>query len=408
MLERVAITGLGIVSSIGNDTKTALSSLKNHTSGIVFSKQLKELNLRSQVIGNIEIDLSQHLTKKQRRFLSPVAALCAIAMQQAVLSSGLNEAEISNPNTGLVVGSGSASNDNVISAYETLKTKGAEKIDPFRILKTMSSTASANLTSLFKIKGLSYSISAACATSAHCIGNAFEQIRQGRQTVMFAGGGDEVHWSSAVLFDAMRALSPTDNPKNASIPFAKDRKGFILSGGAGIVVLENLEHAKQRGANILAELVAYGTSSNGGDIVKPNIQGAVLAMQKAIYQAKELGINSISNIDYINAHAASTKIGDQSEIKAIQLVFDDTIPPISSTKSLTGHPIGASGVHELIYSILMMQNNFAFSNYDYQLDNEFKDVPILKNNKDMLINTVLSNSFGFGGTNAVLIIKKYD
>ncbi len=403
-LKRVVITGLGIVSSIGNDTSAVLSSLKNHTSGIVFSEKLKELNLRSQVIGDINIDISQYLTKKQRRFLSPVASLCAIAMSQAVANSGLSEAQISNQNTGLIVGSGSASNDNVIDAYETLKTKGAKKIDPFKILKTMSSTASANLTSLFKIKGLSYSISAACATSSHCIGNAFEQIQQGKQSIVFAGGGDEVHWSSAVLFDAMRALVSTNNPKDSSIPFAKDRNGFALSGGAGIIVLESLEHAQQRGANILVELIAYGTSSDGSDIVKPNTEGAILAMQKAIHQAKDCGVDVI---DYINAHAASTKVGDISEIQAIQSVFGYTIPSISSTKSLTGHPIGASGVHELIYSILMIQHNFAFGNHDYELGDEFKDTPILKHNQDMPISTVMSNSFGFGGTNASLIIKKY-
>lgn len=403
-LKRVVITGLGIVSSIGNDTSAVLSSLKNHTSGIVFSEKLKEFNLRSQVIGDINIDISQYLTKKQLRFLSPVASLCAIAMSQAVANSGLSEAQISNQNTGLIVGSGSASNDNVIDAYETLKTKGAKKIDPFKILKTMSSTASANLTSLFKIKGLSYSISAACATSSHCIGNAFEQIQRDKQSIMFAGGGDEVHWSSAVLFDAMRALVSTNNPKDSSIPFAKDRNGFVLSGGAGIIVLENLEHAQQRGANILAELVAYGTSSDGGDIVKPNTEGAILAMQKAIHQAKDCGVDAIN---YINAHAASTKVGDTSEIQAIQSVFGHAIPSISSTKSLTGHPIGASGAHELIYSILMMQHNFAFGNHDYELGDEFKDTPILKHNQDMLISTMMSNSFGFGGTNASLIIKKY-
>ncbi|CAC9558164.1 3-oxoacyl-[acyl-carrier-protein] synthase, KASI (EC 2.3.1.41) [uncultured Gammaproteobacteria bacterium] len=404
MLERVAITGMGIVSSIGNDINAVLSSLKNCTSGITPSEELKELNLRSQVIGNIDIDVNQYLTKKQRRFLSPVASLCAITMQQAVETSGLNEAEISNQNTGLIVGSGSASNDNVISAYETLRNKGAKKIDPFRILKTMSSTASANLASLFKIKGLSYSISAACATSSHCIGNAFEQIQQGKQNIMFAGGGDEVHWSSAVLFDAMRALSATDNPVNASIPFAKNRDGFVISGGAGIIVLENLEHARQRGANILAELVAYGTSSDGCDIVKPNTDGAILAMQKATHQAKDLGVDII---DYINAHATSTKVGDSSEIQAIQSVFGDSIPPIGATKSLTGHPIGASGVHELIYSILMMQNNFVFGNHNYELDDKFKNMPILRHNQDIPISTVMSNSFGFGGTNASLIIKKY-
>jgi 3-oxoacyl-[acyl-carrier-protein] synthase-1 len=404
MLELVAITGMGIVSSIGNDINAVLSSLKNCTSGITPSEELKELNLRSQVIGNIDIDVNQYLTKKQRRFLSPVASLCAITMQQAVETSGLNEAEISNQNTGLIVGSGSASNDNVISAYETLRNKGAKKIDPFRILKTMSSTASANLASLFKIKGLSYSISAACATSSHCIGNAFEQIQQGKQNIMFAGGGDEVHWSSAVLFDAMRALSATDNPVNASIPFAKNRDGFVISGGAGIIVLENLEHARQRGANILAELVAYGTSSDGCDIVKPNTDGAILAMQKATHQAKDLGVDII---DYINAHATSTKVGDSSEIQAIQSVFGDSIPPIGATKSLTGHPIGASGVHELIYSILMMQNNFVFGNHNYELDDKFKNMPILRHNQDIPISTVMSNSFGFGGTNASLIIKKY-
>jgi 3-oxoacyl-[acyl-carrier-protein] synthase-1 len=395
---------MGIVSSIGNDINAVLSSLKNCTSGITPSEELKELNLRSQVIGNIDIDVNQYLTKKQRRFLSPVASLCAITMQQAVETSGLNEAEISNQNTGLIVGSGSASNDNVISAYETLRNKGAKKIDPFRILKTMSSTASANLASLFKIKGLSYSISAACATSSHCIGNAFEQIQQGKQNIMFAGGGDEVHWSSAVLFDAMRALSATDNPVNASIPFAKNRDGFVISGGAGIIVLENLEHARQRGANILAELVAYGTSSDGCDIVKPNTDGAILAMQKATHQAKDLGVDII---DYINAHATSTKVGDSSEIQAIQSVFGDSIPPIGATKSLTGHPIGASGVHELIYSILMMQNNFVFGNHNYELDDKFKNMPILRHNQDIPISTVMSNSFGFGGTNASLIIKKY-
>jgi 3-oxoacyl-[acyl-carrier-protein] synthase-1 len=404
-VNRVAITGMGITSSIGNNCSSILNSLQNNISGISLSPKLQELGIRSQIVGDVDIDFNEYFTRKELRLLSPVAALSNIAMKEAIEMSNLTESEISSDMTGLIVGSGSASNKNVIDAYNTFVEKGIRFVDPFRILKTMGSTTSASLTSNFKIKGISYSISAACSTSSHSIGNAFNLIQDGRQNIMFAGGAEEVHWTSAVLFDAMRALMPTDNPEYASIPFGRDRNGFVISGGSGIVVLENLEYAKKRGANIFAELVGYGFNSDGGDMVKPNPDGASLAMQRALSQAKKLGVNTI---DYINTHATSTKLGDISEIEAIKQVFKTDIPLISSTKSITGHSIGASGVHEFIYSILMMQNNFIFGNHNYELDDDFKNIPILQQNRQKQLNAILSNSFGFGGTNSSLIIKKYE
>ena len=403
-MKRVVVTGLGIVSSIGNNQDEVLESLKAGRSGIERSEEYAELGFRSCVHGSINIDVESLIERKIRRFMGDAAAYNYIAMQQAIEDSGLTEAQISNPRTGLVVGSGGASHANTVAAADILRSKGIRRIGPYMVPKTMGSTTSANLATAFKIKGVNYSMSSACSTSAHCIGNAMEQIQFGKQDVVFAGGGEELGWQGSVMFDGMGALSSkyNDTPEKASRAYDADRDGFVISGGGGLVVLEELEHAKARGARIYAELVGYGATSDGYDMVQPSGEGAVRCMRQALQDVD-------GRVDYINAHGTSTPVGDMKELEAIIEVFGDDAPKISSTKSLTGHALGAAGVNEAIYSILMMQHNFiaASANID-NLDAGAEGLPIVRElETDLPLNTVLSNSFGFGGTNACLVFQRY-
>ncbi len=403
-MKRVVVTGLGIVSSIGNNQDEVLESLKAGRSGIERSEEYAELGFRSCVHGSINIDVESLIERKIRRFMGDAAAYNYIAMQQAIEDSGLTEAQISNPRTGLVVGSGGASHANTVAAADILRSKGIRRIGPYMVPKTMGSTTSANLATAFKIKGVNYSMSSACSTSAHCIGNAMEQIQFGKQDIVFAGGGEELGWQGSVMFDGMGALSSkyNDTPEKASRAYDADRDGFVISGGGGLVVLEELEHAKARGARIYAELVGYGATSDGYDMVQPSGEGAVRCMRQALQDVD-------GRVDYINAHGTSTPVGDMKELEAIIEVFGDDAPKISSTKSLTGHALGAAGVNEAIYSILMMQHNFiaASANID-NLDAGAEGLPIVRElETDLPLNTVLSNSFGFGGTNACLVFQRY-
>ena len=403
-MKRVVVTGLGIVSSIGNNQDEVLESLKAGRSGIERSEEYAELGFRSCVHGSINIDVESLIERKIRRFMGDAAAYNYIAMQQAIEDSGLTEAQISNPRTGLVVGSGGASHANTVAAADILRSKGIRRIGPYMVPKTMGSTTSANLATAFKIKGVNYSMSSACSTSAHCIGNAMEQIQFGKQDIVFAGGGEELGWQGSVMFDGMGALSSkyNDTPEKASRAYDADRDGFVISGGGGLVVLEELEHAKGRSARIYAELVGYGATSDGYDMVQPSGEGAVRCMRQALQDVD-------GRVDYINAHGTSTPVGDMKELEAIIEVFGDDAPKISSTKSLTGHALGAAGVNEAIYSILMMQHNFiaASANID-NLDAGAEGLPIVRAlETDLPLNTVLSNSFGFGGTNACLVFQRY-
>ncbi len=403
-MKRVVVTGLGIVSSIGNNQDEVLESLKAGRSGIERSEEYAELGFRSCVHGSINIDVESLIERKIRRFMGDAAAYNYIAMQQSIEDSGLTEAQISNPRTGLVVGSGGASHANTVAAADILRSKGIRRIGPYMVPKTMGSTTSANLATAFKIKGVNYSMSSACSTSAHCIGNAMEQIQFGKQDIVFAGGGEELGWQGSVMFDGMGALSSkyNDTPEKASRAYDADRDGFVISGGGGLVVLEELEHAKARGARIYAELVGYGATSDGYDMVQPSGEGAVRCMRQALQDVD-------GRVDYINAHGTSTPVGDMKELEAIIEVFGDDAPKISSTKSLTGHALGAAGVNEAIYSILMMQHNFiaASANID-NLDAGAEGLPIVRAlETDLPLKTVLSNSFGFGGTNACLVFQRY-
>jgi len=402
-MRRVVVTGMGIVSSIGNNLKEVLESLKCSKSGVKFEPDYEKYGFRSQVAGLIDLDVKAHIDRRIYRFMGDSAAYNYIAMQEAIENSGLTLEEIQRETTGLVMGSGGASCANIVEAADLLRERGVKKIGPYRVTRTMSNTNSACLSTAFKIRGLSYSISSACSTSAHCIGNAAELIQFGKQDIMFAGGGEEVHWSLSSLFDAMGAMSSkfNDSPQKASRPYDKDRDGFVISGGGGVVVLEELEHAKARGANIIAELVGYGATSDGFDMVQPSGEGAERCMKQALKTTNK-------RVDYINAHGTSTSVGDVAELRAIKNVFGDEIPAISSTKSLTGHALGAAGVHEAIYSLLMLENNFisASANVD-ELDDAAKNLPIVRETLlQKSMNTVLSNSFGFGGTNACLVFDK--
>ena len=403
-MKRIVITGLGIVSSIGNSKEEVADSLQHGKSGIRFNPEYKALGLRCHVDGPIQINLEEKINRKLRRFMGDAAAYNYIAMQQAIEDAGLNHAEISNPKTGLIVGSGGASHANTVEASEILHKKGVRRLGPYRVPRTMASTTSANLSTAFEIQGISYSISSACATSAHCIGNAYEQILLGNQDVMFAGGAEEVHWTSTMMFDAMGALSTRFNntPKVASRPYDKNRDGFVFSGGAGVLVLEELEHARAREATIYAELVGYGAASDGNNMVVPSGAGAVRSMRRALRDIDE-------KIDYINAHGTSTPIGDLIELEAIKTVFGDAVPPVSSTKSLTGHALGAAGVNEAIYSLLMMKDSFISASANIsELDPAIHGIPILRENRyNTQLNTVMSNSFGFGGTNCTLIFRHW-
>ena len=403
-MKRVVVTGLGIKSSIGNSKEEVSTSLRDARSGIEHSEVYEELGFRSHVHGPIRLDLDSLIDRKLKRFMGDTAAFSYLAMKDAISDAGLEEEEISNIRTGLIVGSGGASNENLVLAVDTLREKGAKKVGPTMVPRIMSSTASACLSVAYKIKGVNYSISSACATSAHCIGNAYELIQIGKQDIIFAGGGDEVHWSSTILFDGMGALSSNfnDSPEIASRPFDMDRDGFIISGGGGILVLEELDHARARGAKIYAEVVGYGATSDGMDMVKPSGEGAARCMQQALSTVDK-------PIQYINAHATSTPVGDISELAAVKEVFKEEIPMISATKSISGHALGAAGANEAIYSLIMLEEDFIFgtANVD-KLDMEAEGLPIVCERIDNAgLETVLSNSFGFGGTNASLAFQKF-
>jgi len=402
-MKRVVVTGVGIVSCIGNTKDAVIKNLKNLNSGIIKAPEYEEFGFRSLIHGKPKINLEDHIDRKILRFMGDGAAFNYIAMKNAIEDSGLEEKDISNEMTGLIVGSGGPSTSNFLNAFEITKLKGAKKIGPYMVPRTMSSTNSANLATPFRIKGINYSISSACSTSSHCIGNACELIQLGKQKIIFAGGGEELHWTLSVLFDAMGALSSKFNetPKIASRAYDKNRDGFVIAGGGGTIVLEDYDYAKARGAKIYAEITGYGATSDGHDMVQPSGEGAVRCMKQALQTTQ-------NKIDYINTHGTSTPIGDIKELESIKEVFKDNIPHMSSTKSLTGHSLGATGVQESIYCILMMKNNFlAGSANIHNLDEQAFNYNILTktiNKND--INSVMSNSFGFGGTNATLIYSR--
>ena len=403
-MRRVVITGIGIVSCIGNNQSEVLDSLLKTKSGIVFSEDHKKYNFRSQVVGSIKnLNLSDHIDRKKIRFMGDGSAYNYIAMQESIKDSGLEEKDISNVMTGIIMGSGGPSIKNVVLAVDATRESGPKKMGPCIVPRTMSSTNSATLAVPFKIKGINYSISSACATSGHCIGNGMELIQYGKQNIIFAGGGEELNWGMSSMFDAMTALSSkyNDTPEKASRPYDKDRDGFIIAGGAGVLVLEEYEHAKARGAEIYAELTGYGATSDGYDMVAPSGEGAARCMNMALK-------NSKNKIDYINSHGTSTPVGDVKELEAIQTVFKDNIPKISSTKSLTGHSLGATSVQEAIYCLLMIKNKFiSASAHIENMDEKAKNFPIVTEvQKNKELNSVMSNSFGFGGTNATLVFEK--
>ena len=403
-MKRVVVTGMGIVSCLGNDIATVLDALKTGKSGITFNPSYAEQGFRSLVSGSIKIDLAEHIDRKNLRFMGDAAGFAYVAMQQAIADAGMSEAEVSNERTGIIMGSGGASTKSVVESADVMRAKGVKKAGPYRVTQTMGSTASACLATPFKIKGINYSISSACATSAHCIGNAMELIQLGKQDVVFAGGGEEEHWSLTGLFDAMGALSTKYNatPEKASRAYDADRDGFVIAGGGGCLVIESLDHALARGAKIYAELVGYGATSDGYDMVAPSGEGAIRCMRQA------LAMTDDQPVDYINSHGTSTPVGDIAELKAVKEVFGTKIPAISSTKSLTGHSLGATGVQEAIYSLLMMQHEFIAASANIEtLDTEAEGVPIALTMQQTTLNKVMSNSFGFGGTNATLIFQKY-
>ena len=407
-MRRVAVTGLGIICPIGNGTQEVVASLRETRSGIAKSDTYARMGFRSQVEGSLKVDLETAIDRRARRFMGDGAAYNFLAMEQALADSGLEEKDIVNERTGLIMGSGGPSTKAIVQAADTARTepvKGPKKVGPFVVPKAMSSTCSAILATWFKIKGLSYSISSACATSAHCIGNAAELIQWGKQDIVFAGGGEELDWTLSVLFDAMGAMSSHFNgtPERASRAYDKNRDGFVIAGGGGVLVMEELEHAKARGAKIYAELVGYGATSDGYDMVAPSGEGAVRCMKMALSTVK-------APIDYINAHGTATPVGDITEIRALREVFGDAMPPVNSTKSLTGHSLGAAGVHEAIYSILQMKHGFIAESANIEeLDPELGDANIVRRRIDNAkLNTAMSNSFGFGGTNATLVFQRYD
>jgi 3-oxoacyl-[acyl-carrier-protein] synthase I len=401
-MRRVVITGMGIISSIGNSTQEVTASLREAKSGIVAADKYKELGFRCQVHGQPNYDLDT-VDRRVRRFMADGAAWNYVAMQQAITDSGLEESDVKNERTGIIMGSGGPSTKVIVAAADTTREKGPKRVGPFAVPPSMSSAHSATLATPFGIRGVNYTISSACATSAHCIGNASELIQWGKQDVMFAGGGEELDWTLSVLFDAMGAMSSKYNDSTASRAYDKNRDGFVIAGGAGVVVLEELEHAKARSAKIYAEIVGYGATSDGYDMVAPSGEGAVRCMRQAMARVK-------GDVDYINPHGTSTPVGDAKEIEAIREVFGSKIPPISSTKSLTGHSLGATGVQEAIYSLLMMQNGFLCeSAHIEEIDPAFADVPIIRKRIDNAkVDTVMSNSFGFGGTNATLVMQRYN
>ena len=402
-MKRVVVTGIGIVSSLGNNCREVLESLKNLKSGISFDESYREMGLRSHLDGNIKIDTKEHIDRKIPRFMGDAAAYAYIAMKEAIAHAGLTDEQVSNIRTGIVTGSGGASSSSQVEAADTLRASGVKRIGPYGVTKCMASTVSACLATPFKIKGVNYSISSACSTSAHCIGHAAELIQLGKQDIVFAGGGEEVSWQMSSLFDAMGALSSkyNDTPGQASRAYDADRDGFVISGGGSILVMEEYEHAKARGANILCELTGYGATSDGHDMVQPSGEGAVRCMQMALAQHG-------GSVDYINAHGTSTPVGDTKELGAIRETFEGKeVPLISSTKSLSGHALGAAGSNEAIYSILMMLNDFVCASANVlNLDEKAAGLPIVRENIAKKLNAVMSNSFGFGGTNATLIFSR--
>ncbi len=409
-MRRVVITGLGIVSSIGTDADAVTTSLREGRSGIVAAPDYTELGFRSQVKGAVDIDLSEHIDRKQMRFMGEGAAYAVVAMQQAVADSGLSPADVSNPRTGLIAGSGGPSTANMLTAFDTTREKGPKRVGPYMVPRCMSSTVSACIATFFEIKGVNYSISSACSTSAHCITAGTDAIRYGMQDIVFAGGGEELHWTLSVLFDAMGAMSSkyNDTPELASRAYDADRDGFVIAGGGGMVVLEDYEHARARGAKIYAEVVGYGANSDGHDMVAPSGEGAQRCMKLALD-----GFNGVpleQPVDYINAHGTSTPVGDVKELEAVQAVFGPRgyLPVVTSTKSLTGHSLGATGVQEAIYTLLMMQNNFIGASANIITpDPAIGDIPVPQTRLDnKTINLALSNSFGFGGTNATLALAR--
>lgn len=403
MTNRVVVTGLGIVSSLGNNASEVVASLRDGKSGISYQATQEEIGMRSVIAGRPDIDLSEHIDRKQWRFMGDAAGYAFLSLEQAIADAGLTEEQVSNVKTGIIAGSGGASSASQVEAADILRDRGLRRVGPYRVTQTMGSTVSACLATPFKIKGVNYSISSACSTSAHCIGNAMEQIQLGKQDVVFAGGGEELDWTMSALFDAMGALSTkyNDSPERASRAYDADRDGFVIAGGGGMLVLESLEHAQARGAKIYAELVGYGATSDGHDMVAPSGEGAVRCMQQAMATVE-------GDIDYINAHGTSTPAGDIQELKAVREVFGGNTPPIASTKSLSGHSLGAAGVQEAIYSLLMMEHGFiaASANVD-TLDEGAEGMDIVRERRDdVTVTRAMSNSFGFGGTNATLVFQK--
>jgi 3-oxoacyl-[acyl-carrier-protein] synthase-1 len=401
-MRRVVITGMGITSCLGNDLDTVSSALRDSRPGIVALPDHAEAGLRSQIGGKVEIDLDAQVDRKLKRFMSDAASYSYVSMRDAIADAGLDESQVSNVRTGLIAGSGGGSSEWQVEAADLLRNRGVRKVGPYMVPRTMCSTVSANLATAFSIKGLSYSLSAACATSAHCIGAAADLIRHGAQDVMFAGGGEDLHWSMSVMFDAMGALSTSFNetPSTASRPYDANRDGFVIAGGAGMLVLEDYDHAVARGARIYAELVGYGVTSDGADMVAPSGEGAVRCMKMAME-----GLDR--PIDYLNTHGTSTPLGDVTELGAVRQVFGDAVPPLSSTKALSGHSLGAASVHEAIYCLLMMRDGFMAGSANIEtLDERVEGFPILRQTQEAKLDTVMSNSFGFGGTNATLIFGR--
>ena len=402
-MKRVVVTGIGIVSCLGNNQEEVYQSLLNSKSGISYCEEYKQHNLKSNVHGKPKIKLEEYIDRKIIRFMGAGSAYNYISMKEAIKDSGLEEKDVSNNSTGIVMGSGGPSIENLVLAVDKTRAKTPKLMGPFIVPRTMASTASATLAVPFKIKGVNYSISSACATSGHCIGNAVELIQSGKQKIMFAGGSDELHWAMTAMFDAMTALSSkyNDTPDKASRPYDKTRDGFVIAGGGGVLVLEDYEHAKARGAKIYAEVTGYGATSDGYDMVAPSGEGALRCMNMALHTSK-------NKIDYINTHGTSTPVGDITELKAVGEAFKESVPKISSTKSLSGHPLGAASVHEAIYCLIMMKNNFITASANInEIDDAAKNFPIVtKVEKNVTLNSVMSNSFGFGGTNATLIFEK--
>jgi 3-oxoacyl-[acyl-carrier-protein] synthase-1 len=402
-MRRAVITGLGIVSSIGNNKQEVTDSLRSGRSGITFSQQFADMGLRSHVWGDVKLDLKEHIDRKALRFMGDAASYAYIAMQQAIEDAGLTEEQYSSERVGIIAGSGGASSENQVLSADTLREKSVKRVGPYMVTRCMGSTVSACLATPFKIKGVNYSISSACATSAHCIGNALEMIQLGKQDMVFAGGGEELHWALSSQIEAMGALSTkyNDDPTKASRTYDANRDGFVSSGGGGMVVVEELEHALARGAKIYAEIVGYGATSDGYDMVAPSGEGAIRCMKQALQ-----GIDQ--PVDYLNTHGTSTPVGDVKELEAIQALFGDNSPAMSATKSLTGHALGAAGVNEAIYSLLMMENNFIAPSINVEtLDEAAQGLDIVTETREQELDLIMSNSFGFGGTNATLTFKKY-